>query len=66
MVNTCEPLLNVVNNNKPKRLCRRKTARLEPKGKWPGSGALTSPLTDRRATGEQAEPKPFGSVRETW
>ena len=46
-VNTSEPLLNVVNRNKPKRLIR-----LGPKGTWPGSGVGLSPLTDMSATGE--------------
>ena len=46
MVNTREPLLNVVNIDKPKGLNRRQTDGLEPKGQWPGRGAITSPLTD--------------------
>jgi hypothetical protein len=65
-VNPGEPLINVVKTDKPKGLPRRKTQGLEPKGKWPGRGVLSSPLTDTRATGEQAEPNPFGSVHGTW
>jgi hypothetical protein len=55
MVNTREPLRNVVNGNKPKVLTSRKRAnRLGPKGKWPGvrgSSSLTAddaPPANRR------------------
>ena len=65
-VNRCEPLLNVVTTDKPKGLPRRKTEGLEPKGKWPGRGALSFPLTDQSATGEQAGPNRFRSAGGTW
>jgi hypothetical protein len=47
-----ESLLNVVTNDKPKRLNHRKIGWLEPKGKWPGRGAIFSLRIDERATGE--------------
>jgi len=55
MVNICEPLVNVVNGNKPKVLTSLRGAnRLGPKGKWPGvrvSSSLTAddaPPANRR------------------
>ena len=55
MVNICEPLINVVNGNKPKVLTSpKRTNRLGPKGKWPGarvSGSLAAddvPPANRR------------------
>jgi hypothetical protein len=47
MVNRGEPLLNVVNLNKPKVLrVPTRNYRLGPKGKGPGIGALQSPIVD--------------------
>jgi len=47
MVNICESLINVVSSNKPKVLTSPARAnRLGPKGKWSGTGALTSPVAD--------------------
>jgi hypothetical protein len=41
MANKCESLINVVSFDKRKRLLR-----LNQNGKWPGTGALTSPVAD--------------------
>jgi hypothetical protein len=47
MVNICEPLINVVMENKPKVLtCPARANRLGPKGKGPGMGAPNSPIAD--------------------
>jgi hypothetical protein len=47
MVNKCEPLINVVIENKPKVLiCPARTYRLEPKGKGSRIGAPNSPIAD--------------------
>jgi len=47
MVNICESLINVVSSNKPKMLISpRRAYRLGPKGKWSGTGVLTSPVAD--------------------
>ena len=47
MVNICESLINVVSRNKPKMLnSPRRADRLEPKGKWSGTGVIASPVAD--------------------
>ena len=47
MVNISEPLINVVNLNKPKVLTvPARNQRLGPKGKGSGIGALQSPIVD--------------------
>jgi hypothetical protein len=47
MVKTSEPLLNVVNENKPKVLkVSARDHRLGPKGKGSGIGASNSPIAD--------------------
>jgi hypothetical protein len=47
MVNIGEPLINVVNLNKPKVLgVSERNHRLGPKGEGPGIGALQSPSVD--------------------
>ena len=47
MVNKCEPLINVVTENKPKVLTRPARAnRLGPKGKGSGIGAPNSSIAD--------------------
>ena len=47
MVNICEPLINVVTENKPKVLTGPARAnRLGPKGKGSGIGAPNSPIAD--------------------
>jgi hypothetical protein len=47
MVNICEPLLNVVIENKPKVLISpRRAYRLGPKGRGSGIGAANSPIAD--------------------
>jgi hypothetical protein len=47
MVNIREPLINVVNLNKPKVLSvPKRNHRLGPKGKGPGIGAHESPIVD--------------------
>jgi hypothetical protein len=47
MVKTTEPLINVVNENKPKVLTRpRRVHRLGPKGTGAGPGAPNSPGAD--------------------
>jgi hypothetical protein len=47
MVNRREPLINVVNLNKPKVLSvPERNHRLGPKGKGPGIGALQLPIVD--------------------
>ena len=47
MVKTTEPLINVVNENKPKVLkVSARDRRLEPKGKGSGIGAPNSPIAD--------------------
>lgn len=47
MVNRCEPLINVVIENKPKVLTSLARAnRLGPKGKGSGIGAPNSPIAD--------------------
>jgi hypothetical protein len=47
MVNICEPLINVVTENKPKVLTSpRRADRLGPKGKGSGIGAPNSPIAD--------------------
>ena len=47
MVNICEPLINVVTENKPKVLTSPGRAdRLGPKGKGSGIGAPNSPIAD--------------------
>jgi hypothetical protein len=47
MVKTSEPLINVVNENKPKVLrVPARNRRLGPKGKGPGIGAVNSPIAD--------------------
>jgi len=46
-VNKSEPLINVINLNKPKVLTvPTRSHRLEPKGKGSGIGALQSPIVD--------------------
>ena len=47
MVNICEPLINVVTLNKPKRLrVSTRDHRLGPKGKGSGIGVHHSPIAD--------------------
>ena len=47
MVNICESLINAVSRNKPKMLnSPRRADRLEPKGKWSGTGVVASPVAD--------------------
>ena len=47
MVKTSEPLINVVNENKPKVLrVPARNRRLGPKGKGPGIGVPNSPIAD--------------------
>jgi hypothetical protein len=47
MVKTSEPLINVVTENKPKRLSvPARNHRLGPKGKGSGIGAPNSPIAD--------------------
>jgi len=54
MVNTCEPLINVVTENKPKVLtCPRRANRLGPKGKGSGMGAANSPIADAAPPAER-------------
>jgi hypothetical protein len=51
MANTCEPLINVVIDTKPKVLTG-----LPKKGMWLGEAVRSSPDADQRTTGEEAEP----------
>ena len=53
MVNPGEVLIKVVKIRQAK-----DAVRLEPKGTWSGTGALRSPVADRRTTGREARPKP--------
>jgi hypothetical protein len=47
MVNICEPLINVVTENKPKvPTSSRRADRLGPKGEGSGIGAPNSPIVD--------------------
>jgi len=47
MVNTCEPLINVVTEDKPKVLTSpRRAETLGPKGEGSGMGAHNSPIVD--------------------
>ena len=52
MLKIFEPLLNIVNDNRPKML-----SGLTQNGKWPGGSALHSPLAEHGATGGQAGAK---------
>ena len=57
MVNKCEPLINVVTENKPKVLTRPARAnRLGPKGKGSGIGAPNSPIVDGVPPAERRNP----------
>jgi hypothetical protein len=63
MVNRCEPLINVVNENKPKRLRRfQETHRLGPKGTGSGSGAPNSPDADDAPPAERRNLSPTSQV----
>jgi len=62
MVNRGEPLLNVVNENKPKRL-KRSTHRLGPKGTGSGSGVPNSPDADAVPSAERRNLSPSSQVR---
>ena len=54
MVKTSEPLLNVVNENKPKVLkISARGRRLGPKGKGTGIGAPNSPIADGELPAER-------------
>ena len=54
MVKTSEPLLNVVNENKPKVLrVPKRNHRLGPKGKGTGIGAPNSPIADGEPSAER-------------
>ena len=54
MVKTSEPLLNVVNENKPKVLSvSKRNHRLGPKGKGSGIGAVESPIVDEASPVER-------------
>jgi len=67
MVNICEPLINVVIENKPKVLIDpARVDRLGPK--WQGVRHRCYPVTYRRhrASGEKAEPNPRGYLHGTW
>ena len=54
MVNTCEPLINVVSKDKPKMLIG-----LGQKARGQESEFTLLLFADSKATGEQAEPNPF-------
>jgi len=58
MVKTCEPLINVVNENKPKRLRHR----LEPKGEGSGSGVPNSPDADAAPPAERRNLSPTSQI----
>ena len=67
MVNICEPLINVVIENKPKVLIDPvRVDRLGPK--WQGARYRCCPVTYRRhrASGEKVEPNPRGYLHGTW
>jgi hypothetical protein len=67
MVNKCEPLINVVTENKPKVLTSPgKADRLGPKGKGSGIGAPNSSIADGVPPGGEAEPNPRGYLHGTW
>jgi hypothetical protein len=52
MLKVIEPLINIVNDNRPKML-----SGLTQNGKWPGVGVLCSPIAEHGATGGQAGAK---------
>jgi hypothetical protein len=54
MANTCESLINVVIDNKPKML-----RGLPKKGNVVGLGGKSSPDADKKTTGGEAEPNPY-------
>ncbi len=65
MVNICEPLINVVIENKPKMLIDpARVDRLGPKGKGPGIGAVRSPIADIEPPAERRNLTHAGTVTE--
>jgi hypothetical protein len=61
MANRGELLINVVSNDKPKRLIG-----LSQKALWTGMSVKDSLIADTMATGEKAEPTPSRRVGGTW
>jgi len=75
MVNICEPLINVVMEDKPKVLGCLDTVeqpnparihRLGPKGEGSGMGAPNSSIADVAPPGGEAEPNPRRYLHGTW
>ena len=73
MANICEPLINVVIENKPKVLgCLQRQSnpervhRLGPKGKGSGIGAPNSPIADGVPPAERRNLTHAGNLHGTW